>query len=54
VNGPLLLIRASVQFALTGLRFYTRALGPNRAKILFWGGMAVSALVAIVLQLSGH
>jgi hypothetical protein len=54
VNGPLLLIRATARFALFGLALYTRLLGPKRAKRLFWGGMAVSALAAVILQLSGR
>jgi hypothetical protein len=53
VNGPFLLLRATVTFAKTGLAIYTRALGPKRARLLFWGGMAVSAVVAVVLQLTG-
>jgi hypothetical protein len=54
VNGPLLLFRASARLALFGLALYTRLLGPKRAKRLFWGGMAASALVAVALQLSGR
>ena len=53
MNGPLLLLRATFEFARTGLSLYTRLLGPKRAKTLFWGGMALSAVVAIVLQLKG-
>jgi hypothetical protein len=52
--GPLLLVRASARLALFGLALYTRLLGPKRAKILFWGGMAISTLIAVVLQLSGR
>lgn len=52
--GPLLLVRASARLALFGLALYTRMLGPRRAKILFWGGMAASALAAVILQLSGR
>jgi hypothetical protein len=52
--GPLLLIRATARFALYGLALYVRLLGPRRGKILFWGGMAVSAVVAVALQLSGR
>lgn len=54
MNGPLLLIKASVLFARTGLRLYTRLLGPKRAKQLFWGGMAASTVAVVAIQLSGH
>lgn len=53
MNGPFFLIKATVAFARVGLSLYARLLGPKRARVLFWGGMGVSALVAIVLQLKG-
>lgn len=53
MNGPFLLLRATFTFVKTGLSLYVRALGPRGARWLFWGGMAVSAIVAVILQLSG-
>jgi hypothetical protein len=53
LNGPFLLLKATVTFAKTGLAVYTKALGAKRARLLFWGGMAVSAIVAVILQLAG-
>lgn len=53
MNGPFLLLQATLEFARTGLSLYTRLLGPKRAKLLFWGGTAVSTVVVIVLQLKG-
>ncbi len=53
MNGPVFLFRSTVAFAKTGLALYTRALGPRRGRLLFWGGMAVSAAVAVILQLTG-
>lgn len=54
MNSPFLLLKATFVFARTGLALYRRVLGPRGAKILFWGGMGVSAVVAVVLQLSGR
>ena len=52
--GPLLLLRASVSFALVGWRLYTRLLGPRWGRALFWGGMGLSTVVVVALQLSGR
>lgn len=52
MNGPLILIRATLTFARTGLSLWVKFLGQRRGKALFWGGMVVSTIVAIILQLT--
>lgn len=51
--GPFLLIRATATFARVGLSMFTRTLGKKRGKAVFAALTALSALVAIVLQLKG-
>ena len=47
MNGPFLLIRATLTFARTGYSLFARM---RHGKALFWGGFAASALVAVVLE----
>ena len=52
MNGPFLLIRSSLYFASVGFRLFVRLLGAKRGKAFFWGGFALSAAVAVYLQLA--
>jgi len=51
VNGPFLLIRATASFAMAGLGVFVRVLGKRRGKTAFLTLTALSALVAVVLEL---
>jgi hypothetical protein len=53
MNGPFLLLRATITFASVGLSMFTRLLGQKRGKAVFAALTALSALVAITLQLKG-
>jgi hypothetical protein len=53
MNGPFLLLRATVTFALVGLSIFTKMLGKKRGKAVFAALTLLSALVAITLQLKG-
>lgn len=51
MNGPFLLIRATYGFARVGYGLFIRLLGA-RGKTFFWGGVALSAVVATYLQVT--
>jgi hypothetical protein len=53
MNGPFLLLRATMTFALVGLGVLTKTLGKKRGKVVFAALTVLSALVAITLQLKG-
>ncbi len=50
MNGPFLLVRATVGFARVGFGVFVRLLGARRGKAVFWGGFALSTVAAIYLQ----
>ena len=52
MNGPFLLLRATLAFANLGMRLWTALLGRRGARVLLFGGMAVSATVAVFLQVT--
>ena len=52
MNGPFLLLRATVAFATVGANVLTRILGARRGRVALIGGMGVSTIVAIYLQVT--
>lgn len=52
MNGPLLLLRATLYFVTIGFTLWTKLFGARRGKLLFFGAMGASTVVAIYLQMT--